>query len=173
MNITSSDTDKLTEELLAILDAETQNLEATLGYLSNLRVNVIRRDESALTCLLESITIEQEGREAAETRRQKFRQLAAEVLGCRVDQVTLTRFMERLSEEMRSKVAQRKAVLERLVTKLKTEYAATTMLLNECSRFNRILIDSIIGSRCKGTTMYNANGQTQRQGGSGFVTMQF
>lgn len=81
--------------------------------------------------------------------------------------------MEHVSEEMRPKVAQRKAVLEQLIGKLKTEYAATALLLSECSRFNRLLLDSIFGSRGKGAMMYNASGQTQQHNGGGFITMQF
>jgi hypothetical protein len=78
-----------------------------------------------------------------------------------------------LSQEMRQEVAQRKTILERLVAKLRTEYMATAMMLSECSRFNRMLIDSIIGSRHSVTTTYNANGQTQRHDVSGFIVAQF
>ena len=63
--------------------------------------------------------------------------------------------------------------LQKLVEKLKTEYTATAALLGECSRFNRMLLDSIVGSRCKGVATYNASGQMKRPNGSGFVAMQF
>jgi len=173
MNVTSKNINELIEELLAILDADAEHLESALNHLNNLREGVIKRNEPALEQLLESIKGQQEGRETIESRRQELRRIAAARFGCRADQVNLSRFMQYLPEGMRQKITQRKATLEQLIAKLKTEYMGTAMLLSECTRFNRILIDSIMGSRCGAATVYNANGQAQRPSGSGFVTMQF
>jgi hypothetical protein len=173
MNAAKSGIDELVEELLAVLDADAVLLEAMLGHLNSLRAVVIKRSETELEHLLENIKAQQEQRDAVESRRQKLRQIAAKALGCSAEQVNLTRFMEHLSEEMQQEVAQRKIVLERLVAKLKTEYTATVMMLNECSRFNRVLIDSIIGCRHNAATTYNASGQTQRHDGSRFIIAQF
>ena len=173
MNSMSSGIEELIEELLALLDADAVRLEITLSNLNNLRAGVIKRDEAALGQLLETIKTQQDDRDAVENKRTMLRHIAAAAFGCTPEQVNLSRIMEQLPPLSRQKVAQRQQTLARLVEKLKTEYTATAILLNECSRFNRMLLDSIFGNRCKGVTTYNASGQTRRQGGGGFITMQF
>lgn len=173
MNVVDITINSLIEELSAILDADAEHIETTLGNLNDLRAGLIRRSEPGLEQLLETVRQRQDQREAVEAKRQKFRHVAAKILGCRSDQVNLTRFMEHLPQKQQEDLMLRKTRLENLVSKLKTEYMATATLLSECSRFNRMLIESIIGNCCKGATTYNSSGQTQRHNGSGFVTMQF
>jgi hypothetical protein len=173
MSAAHIDLDSLVEELFAILDADIEYIEAVLTDLNELRAGVIKRDETALEQLLESIGRRQNKREVIENRRQAFRHAAAVILRCRCGEVNLSRFMAHLPMTQREKAAQQKTKLEQMVNKLKKEYMATAILLNECSRFNRMLIDGILGSCCRGPTMYNAGGMTQRQDGSGFVTLQF
>jgi hypothetical protein len=173
MNSMSSGIEELIEELLALLDADAARLESTLSHLNNLRAGVIKRNEAGLEQLLEIVKTEQDERDALENKRSQLRHIAAAAFGCTADEVNLSRIMEHLTPALRQQVAQRQQTLARLVEKLKTEYMATAMLLNECSRFNRMLLDSIVGSRCKGVTTYNASGQMKRPNGSGFVAMQF
>lgn len=169
----SSGIEELIEELLSLLDADAVRLEITLRYLNDLRAGVIKRDEAAMAQLLETVKAEQNDRDALEDKRTALRRIAAAAFGCTADEVNLSRIMEYVMPPLRQQVAQRQQRLARLVEKLKTEYTATAMLLNECSRFNRMLLDSIIGSRCKGVATYNASGQMKRPNGSGFVAMQF
>jgi hypothetical protein len=173
MNSMSSGIEELIEELLALLDADVVRLETALSTLNNLRAGVIKRNEAALAQLLETIKAQQDDRDAIENKRSELQQIAAAAFGCTPEQVNLSRIMEQLPPLSRRKVAQRQQTLARLVGKLKTEYAATAVLLNECSRFNRMVLDSIVGSRCKGVATYNASGQLKRQNGSGFIAMQF
>ena len=74
---------------------------------------------------------------------------------------------------LRQQVAERQQILSKLVDKTQNGIYGDSMLLSECSRFNRMLLDSIVGSRCKGVATYNASGQMKRPNGSGFVAMQF
>jgi hypothetical protein len=173
MNSINSGIEELIEELLALLDADAVRLGITLSHLNNLRAGVIKRDEAAMAQLLETIKSQQDDRDAIENKRSELRQIAAAAFGCTAEEVNLSRIMEHVTPELRPQVAQRQQTLSRLVLKLKTEYTATAMLLNECSRFNRMLLDSIVGSRCKGVTTYNASGQMKRPNGSSFVAMQF
>jgi hypothetical protein len=173
MNTMDSSIEELIEELLALLDADAVRLETTLGHLNNLRAGVIKRDEAAMEQLLETVKADQDGRDAIENKRNALRHIAAAAFGCSAEEVNLSRIMEQLPPLPRQKVAHRQQILTRLVEKLKTEYMATAILLNECSRFNRMLLDSIVGSRCKGVATYNASGQMKRLNGSSFVAMQF
>jgi hypothetical protein len=173
MNSMSSDIEELIEELLALLDADAIRLESTLSHLNHLRAGVIKRDEAAMEQLLEAIKAEQDDRDAIENKRNKLRQIAAAAFGCTAEELNLSQIMKHLTPLLRQQVAQRQQTLARLVEKLKTEYTATAVLLNECSRFNRMMLDSIVGSRCRGVATYNASGQMKRPNGSGFVTMQF
>jgi hypothetical protein len=174
MNITENVIVELVEELLVVLDADAASLETTLEHLNNLRAAVIRRNETSLEQLLETIKSQKDDRDALENKRNNLRHILAEKIGCLPEQVNLSRIMENLTPVMRQKLKQRQQTLMRLVEKLKTEYTATAILLSECSRFNRVLLDSIIGSRCNSNiTTYNASGQMKRPNGSGFVAMQF
>jgi hypothetical protein len=172
MNITSSGIEELIEELLALLDADVVSLETTLSHLNNLRAGLIKRNEAAMEQLLETIKAGQDDLKVIENKRSKLRHIAAAVFGCTAEEVNLSRIMEHLTPVLRQQVAQRQQTLTRLVEKLKTEYTATAMLLKECSRFNRMLLDSIVGSRCNGVATYNASGQMKRPDGSGFIAMQ-
>jgi hypothetical protein len=173
MNSMSSGIEELIEELLALLDTDAVRLEMTLSTLNKLRAGVIKRDEAGLEQLLETLKSQQDDRDAIENKRSKLRHIAAVAFGCADEEVNLSRIMEHVPPLSRQKVAQRQQTLARLVEKLKTEYTATAVLLNECSRFNRMLLDSIFGSRSKGVATYNASGQMKRPNGSGFVAMQF
>jgi hypothetical protein len=169
----SSGIEELIEEFLALLDADAVRLEATQGYLNTLRAGVIKRDEAAMIQLLETVSAEQDDRDAIENKRRSLRQIAAVAFGCTAEEVNLSRIMEYATPPLRQDVLRRQQTLTRLVEEFKTEYMATAILLNECSRFNRLLLDSIVGGRCRGVTTYNASGQMKRPNGSGFIAMQF
>jgi hypothetical protein len=172
MNTIRSGIEELIEELLALLDADAVRLESALSHLNNLRAGVIKRNEAAMEQLLETIKAQQDDRDAIESKRHALRQIAAAVFGCTAEEVNLSLIMKHLTPALRQQVSQRQQTLAWLVEKLKTEYTATAVLLNECSRFNRMVLDSIVDGRCRGVATYNAIGQMKRPSGSGFIAMQ-
>ena len=135
----------LVEELSEILAEEICQIELTLVRLDELRGAVIKRDESGLRALLESIQNEGSSYRLVELRREVVRRRAAEVLGCGADEVNISRICQHVGERERELLTDRQEKLAGLVNRLRVEHSCTRILLNECSRFNKMLLRGIFG----------------------------
>ena len=70
-------------------------------------------------------------------------------------------------------MAQRQTRLKELTGALKREYTLTSMLLADCARFNRSLMNIFFGTGGKGQMTYGANGASKRQAGHSLVNIHF
>lgn len=156
--------EKLVDDLLGALDEDARQLEATLSYLDQLRGFVIKRDESSLRALLETIEAERKFYTANESKRQRIRQELAVVLGCSREEMNLSRLELSVPPSRQRAVSEKKTRLRALAEKLRTEYLRTTMLLSECVRLNRLMLKGIFGAGCDriGIT-YTADGNAKWQ----------
>jgi hypothetical protein len=160
------------DELLKGLDADAQHLQDSLSLLHELRALVIKRDEVALRRLLKTIQIRPKGIATGASQCESARERLAKLLGWEVGETTLSRIETVVSGKLRLDIAQRKARLMSLTESLRTEYSRTAMLLSECARFNRLLLDNILQSgRATGVT-YTPDGTTKQQSQTAFVNMQ-
>jgi len=155
--------DNKIDELLAVLDRDIQHMQESLSRLNELRSLVIKRDDAALSNLLEDIRAESDNYADNESRRQSIRNELAIALGCDVKQMTLSRLETTLPRGKNAQVAERKAKLKSLTGKLKEEHLITVLLLSECARFNRLFLNSIFNSGKTETVIYDSNGITRRQ----------
>ena len=146
MNGLTTQLEKHVEELLEVLDADIIRIDFTLGRLDEMRASVIRRDEEGLSDLLESIRSDHEDYMKQERRRHAVRCRLAEVIGCGVDEMNLSRMRQAVDPEKASLIAEKQAVLKEKVSKLSIEHRATCMLLRDCSRLNGMLLKSLLGN---------------------------
>ena len=160
-------------ELLDVLDKDIENVEKNLSRLNELRSLVIKRDETNLGKLLETIRIESGGDTANELRRASIRRELAQAFGCSAGEVTLTRLGEILVGEQRSQILDRKTRLVSVTNELKREHLSTAMLLSECARFNSLLLKNIFDISKSETVTYNSTGGTKRQTETAFMNLQF
>lgn len=160
------------DELLVVLDEDIRNVRESLSRLDELRGLVVKRDEPALAGLLETIRGEADSYRSCELKRQSMRKELGVILGCEVEQVTLSRFEGILAGEKKAQVAKRKAELRSLTGKLKKEHLKTTMLLSDCARFNGALLRGVLELGRTGAITYTSAGSTQAQAETGFVNLQ-
>ena len=168
--------EKLVDDLLSVLDEDIRLMETALSHLDGLRGLVIKRDESCLRALLETIESGRKFYVANESKRQEIRQGLAAMLGCSLEEMTLSKLL--VSAELVSAkragagrasatsrqiaISERKTKLKALVDKLRREHLSTMMLLSECARLNKLLLLGIFGSSDEriGVT-YTAAGNTR------------
>lgn len=161
------------DELLAVIDEDMCHMRENLSRLDQLRSLVVKREDANLNKLLETIRLNANSHTTNDSKRQSLRRQLAVALGCTFEQMTLTALETYLSAEKAEQVTQKKQELLVLAEKLKREYLKTTMLLSDCARFNRLLLDSIFNLRSTRTITYNSNGSTKRQNDTAFMNLQF
>ena len=159
------------EQLLAYLDKDAQHIQQSLSQLTQLRALVIKRDNAALSKLLESIATQSGDRTRQQQDRQSVRRDLANALGCDLEQMTLSALQERLPQAKAERVSQMRAKLKGLVAELRKEYLSTVLLVSECSRLNTLLLKSIFNIAGAGDVLYNANGVVRRQNDTAFVNL--
>ena len=161
------------DELLVVLDKDIQHIQESLLRLNELRSLVIKRDETGLNELLSGIQAETDSYAVIESRRQGLREGLATVLGCGLEEMTLSRLEAGLPEGKKAQVADKKAMLRDLTKELRKEHLSTALLLSECAKINRVLLKGIFGFGGTGTVMYSPDGSAKRQAETGFVNLQF
>jgi len=161
------------DELLDVLDKDIEHLELSLIWLNELRSHVIKREDVSLSELLGNIKSEARDYSDNEIKRQSIRQELANSLGCKFEEMTLSNLATFLSEEKKSKVEEKRKQLRELALKLKNEHIGTMLLLSDCARFNRKLLNNIFDFKKTETVTYNSNGFTKRQADTNFVNLKF
>jgi flagellar biosynthesis/type III secretory pathway chaperone len=161
------------DELLAVLDKDIQHIQDSLSWLNELRRLVLKRDDTALGKLLESIRAEADGYTANESKRCSIRKDLADALGCSVKQMTLSALEGALPKEEKVQVENRKTKLRALIEQLRREHLSTALLLSDCASFNNRLFKALFDLDGKETVFYRPNGAAKRQTGMNFVNMQF
>ena len=160
------------DQLLAVLQNDIEHLQKSLSRLNELRSLVIKRNDTALAKLLESIQADSDSYRAHELKRQMIRKELADALGCTLEQVTLSNLEAVLPEEKKTRIALIKAKLKPLINELKREHISTALLLSECARFNSLLLKSIFALRETETLTYSSSGTTKQQAGLAFLNLQ-
>jgi len=173
MKATAVEIEDKVDELLALLDRDIEHMQKSLSWLNELRALVVKRNDSDLGKLLETIHAESDSYENHELRRESIRKDLANALDCGLEQVTLSRLEAILPEERKANVAGKKAELRRLTRELKGEHLSTAMLLSDCARFNRRLLQSVFDLGKMGMVCYDSKGSTQGGTTEAFVNLQF
>jgi len=157
MNTAQDRLDELAGELISVLDDDIRHIKQTLERLDALRAAVIRRDEDRLKALLDEVANEQAEYGMIEQSRAAIRKQMADIIGCSVAKMNLSKLCGCLRGERRDMVAQAQQELQQVCKKLRKEHTATTILLKECSRFNNLLLRGMLG-KGKETVTYNSRG---------------
>ena len=161
------------DELLVVLDKDIQHMQDSLSRLNELRSLVVKRNEADLGKLLESIQADSDSYRSHELKRESIRKELANALGCDLQQMTLSGLETLVSEERKAQVAAKKAKLRVLTKQLKKEHLSTAMLLSDCARFNRQLLNSVFDLGKVGIVCYDSKGSAKRGVTEAFVNLQF
>jgi hypothetical protein len=172
MQMTAAVTQQVLNEVNAFLETQTAYVQDALKRLDDLRGAVVRRDEGALTALFDQVRQETERKEQSDQALLLFRRKLAGLLNCLPDRVCLSTVCQQLEPEDRKAVSMRQAALQGLVRRLTNEHRATESLLRECTRFNRLLLNSLCGNRQEMTT-YDARGMNRWSVQGGLMNVRF
>ena len=173
MSYSKIEIENAVDKMLTVLDEDIRHIRKSLATLDNLRQSVIKQDEASLRKLLEDAQSDSGSCKNRETRRRMLREELAIAMDCPPGQMTLSRLETELSGTRRAHVADRKLTLRNLIEKLRTEHAATMMLLSDCARFNGMLLKSVLQLGQTGEITYSSQGSVQRQINTAFVDSQF
>jgi len=165
--------------LLEVLDEDIRHLEGALSRLDALRSLLVKRDDVALAGLLGDIRQQADAHRANEQKRQQFRKELAADLGCAEGDLTLSKLRGELAgptgpETQRrcgAALADRQIRLRSLAAQLKREYTLTVLLLRDCTRFNRSVLQVFLGSGGRGGAIYNSTGVAKRPTNAALMNM--
>jgi hypothetical protein len=161
------------DRLLIVLQRQIQTIKLNLSRLNELRAFVVKRDELSLRKLLSTIQSESPNQADDELKRETLRKELAIIFGCQTRQMTLTMLEEELDGPKKERVAQIKNDLRDSAIELRKEHAGTIMLLSECARFNKTLLNGVLQMGRSSEITYSQNGSALRHGNSGFMNLQF
>jgi len=159
--------------LLDVLDEDIRHVEATLLRLDALRGLLIKRDDAALQKLLEEIHQQGERYAATECRRQDLRRELAGDLGCSEGELTLSKLLGQVAGHDRAALTERQTRLKTLIARLKREHTLTALLISDCAKFNRAVLQIFLGPAGKMGTLYSANGAAKHSTGTALLNLQF
>jgi len=140
-----------------LLDEEASLLDLRRSQLASLCGAIVDRDEDAVERLLEQIERAQELQAAADEKLDALRRKLAECLHCPNEKVKLSALIAALSEPQRTALAEQRRKIIELADRLQLEHMRTVMLLTECSRINRMLLESLFPDS-QGVTTYSEAG---------------
>ncbi len=172
MNTTTTELQEKVNELLLVLQKDLEHIERSIHELDELRGLVIKRDDSGLSKLLEQIRSRSQEYAANQKLREELRRQIAGILDWPVGEVRLGRLQQEVSAEQKVYVGQVRERLGSMISRMQREHTRTVMLLCDLSRFNSMLLNTILETgRVCGVT-YNARGGTSRSGDVAFMNLQ-
>ena len=149
------------ENLFVFLDDSISSTRQMLEKLTELRAAVIRRDEKSLQQISEQMPELSSGRDSMQQYQRQICDSFAGVLNCPPEKVTLSYISEFLKSAKKIEMKTKQQLLRELISRLSGERLGTELLLRECERLNRMVLDGIIG-RANQTCTYGSAGRIQR-----------
>jgi hypothetical protein len=161
------------DELIDVLDQDADHLKRNLSRLNELRIHVIKQDDKALAGLLEKIRTGTEVYKKHELKRKTIQKELAHALDSDINQITISKLESLLPKEKSELLSQRRITLKSLVMELKKEHVRTSLLLTDCARFNRLLLEKVFDFAKTDTITYNSSGMAKREGDTTFVNLRY
>jgi len=159
----------LPERLLEALDRELELLAAKRAEMEQLLAALAVRDDATLEKLL--ARMEQSQQEQSQADREVERissDLAAEV-GCPVERPRLSELAAYLPPDLARALEDRRKALTDQLRQLRRKHMEMSMLLHECQKINRLLLESILRGN-SGPKTYSANGTLRHRDGGGVMS---
>ncbi len=164
--------EKRVNDLLDVLRDDIWQMEQNIQKLKRLQVLVIKRDTASLEKMLEEIRIASDQCTDNEFKRRTARDEVAEILMCKPEQITLSNLEGMVPQEQQVIIFNTKAQLQDLVRRMSAEHKNTVLLMAELERFNRLMLDTILGKKEPQNRTYNSGGIARSYGSAAFVSFQ-
>ena len=162
-------TESLIDELLAILDEEIELLEQKRSQLANLSEALVSTDDAATEALLKLIEQTEHTQTRVDLKLQGVRKTLAGVFGYDdAKALRLSVLVTELPDAQASAVNDRRERLAQQVGNLRRQHLQTAMLLIECSKVNRMMMECLLPAG-EAVTTYDATGTNLWRNGVGLV----
>ena len=145
-------------ELLAALDEEIRLLDLRRSQLEALSVAIVARDDARMEALLQQTQATAQMQADVDERLERTRRALAVGLGCPPDEMKLQRLTEMLHGRERAELESRRRRIVELAQRLRQQHLQTSVLLSECARINRLLLEALF-PQSKGVDTYSNGGQ--------------
>ena len=159
---------ELVEPLLAALGEEVAALNLRRAQLGLLREAILRREDEAVGRLLEQLEQSQLFSTQLETRLSALRQAVAISVGLDRSKATLGQLIQRLDGPQAQALDQRRREIISLIKALQRQHLELAMLLRECARINRLMLQQLLGGG-KEVTTYGSLGRQDWRDGHGLM----
>ena len=161
----------LVDELTALLDEEIELLELRCSQLGTLTSATLERNDDVLETVLREIEKTQQRQVATDLKLQALRDAFAEALGWSVEEMRLSQLADSLPPAQGSAVRYRRRQIVLLSDKLKRQHIETVVVVTECARVNRMLLESLF-PKAGAVTTYGARGQRSARLDTGLVDVE-
>lgn len=160
---------ELLERLGGLLDEESRLLEVRRSQLDSLCGAIVDRDDEAVERLLQQIEQAQALQTATDAKLQLVRGALAAALHLPRAELKLSVLVAMLEGPPRLELARRRQRIMDLAARLQREHLRAVMLLNECSRINRMLLESLLPGSETVTTYGREGGRANWRGGTSLL----
>ncbi len=158
--------DELTA-LEGLLDEQARLLDVRRSQLSSLSGAIVDQDDRAVERLLRQIEQAQQLQARTDARLASARRALAGRAGIEPDELRLGWLAQHLPGEQGERIARARQRIIDLAEALQHEHMRTVLLLSECMRINRQLLESLLPGG--GVTTYGAGGSSWYRSGAGLV----
>lgn len=155
-------------DLTLILDEQIELVEQRLAHMHRLAGTILSRDEKAMEQLLGEMEQAQQTQALADVKLSAIRHNLARAAGLPPKDVSLSGLLPRLSSGQAAPIRRRRELILQLTGELRKQHLSTAILLCECSRVNRLMLDALLGGpQSVGT--YQSDGTQSYTSGHGLV----
>jgi len=144
-------------ELTTVLDEEIGLLERRCDQLRDLAEATLQRDDDGLEALLDRVERALETQAATDLKLQALRNALADAFGWSIPQMRLARLIEELPGRLAAEISYRREQILLLSERLKDQHVRTALVVSECARINRLLLESFFPEGRRVTT-YSSTG---------------
>jgi len=156
---------EMVQRLTDSLDRQIELLGIRSDELDALSECICANDNDRMEQLLAEMALSRQRQDQADREFKDARDELAGHLGWQVGKTRLERLLNMVGEPARRVLAQRRLQVADLAETLRRKHRRTTVLLAECARINRLLVDCLLGDDQR-VTVYGATG-TRHWRGSG------
>ncbi len=160
--------ESLIDELRSVLDGEIELLVAKRSQLVKLSKAMVDRDDDTTESLLAEIEQTEVVQASVDKRLRAIRKSLAGVFSCEVRELKLSSLIARLPDKQAAAVEHRRQLIVDLAEKLRTQHLQTALLVTECAKINRMLLESMLPA-CETVVTYGAEGTSRWQSETGLV----
>ncbi len=162
-------TESLIDELLAVLDEEIELLGQKQSQLADLSEALVSTDDAATETLIKLIEQTEYTQTRVDLKLQDVRKTLAGVFGYDdARALRLSVLVTELPDAQATAVNDRRERLAQQVGTLRRQHLQTAMLLIECSKVNRMMMECLLPAG-EAVTTYDATGTNLWRNGVGLV----